>query len=125
VIPREEWEWLGHAGHLVVSNSCLHHLCTRVGDVLVSTVGDYRPRHLNGKRDTIGSDRYYETFVFRLDSPARYCRGNECNCGMPEWTGSEIDSLPAQTGAEANANHMMMCLKWADPATAEATVSER
>ena len=43
MIEEKEWKWYGNAGHFIGSNSCRFHLCTEIGDFLVSTVGDYFP----------------------------------------------------------------------------------
>lgn len=104
-IPEAEWVWSGHAGHLIVSESCRFHLATRVGDVLVSTVGDY---YVPGdtKRSTIGLDRFFETMVFPVRDTL------DCGCAEPtSWL--EIDYAPANDAKEATANHMEMCRKWA------------
>ncbi len=42
-IPKEQWVWMPHAGHLIVGNDCRFHLATRVGKYIVSTVGEYNP----------------------------------------------------------------------------------
>jgi hypothetical protein len=76
------------------------------GTVLVSSVGDYYPPHLNGKRDTLGcsDDSWYETFVFQsspytLDS-----------CPITEY--NELESERYATVEEANAGHYALCLKY-------------
>jgi hypothetical protein len=52
----------GFQHHFVAE--CRFHLATFIGSWLISTVGDYRH---NGKRDTIGSGRTFETLVFSTD----------------------------------------------------------
>lgn len=42
-IAKSEWIWFGHAGHLIVAQWCRFHLCTLIGDIMVSTVGEYVP----------------------------------------------------------------------------------
>jgi|GEM_PF-4029981 len=54
----------GFQHHLCVE--CRFHLATFVGSWLISTVGDYI-NPLTKKRDTIGSGRAFETFVFTTD----------------------------------------------------------
>ena len=66
MIPKSKWVWYGYAGHLCVSRRCAYHLCTKIGNRLVSTVGAYFP---NDKMEFIGSnpEHYYETMVFECD----------------------------------------------------------
>ena len=69
------------------------------------------PARILGKPEQIGCDRLYETYVFELGKKPYIC---ECGCGVPRPSSmSEIDSLPANTGAEANANHLALCRKYA------------
>ena len=69
MIPKSKWVWYGYAGHLIVSKYCAFHLSTRIGNYLVSTVGDYYPPDGGGERETIGigKDHWFETFVFQCD----------------------------------------------------------
>lgn len=104
-IPETEWIWQGHAGHLIVAEWCRFHMATRVGDVLVSTVGDYFPPGKE-ERETIDCGRFFETFVFAAGATL------DCGCtNAASW--SEIDCAPANSAAAATANHMEMCRKWA------------
>jgi hypothetical protein len=104
MIPRSSWKWYGNAGHLVVSEKCRFHLATTIGDLLVSTVGDYFPDG-NGSQTEIGSNRMYETMVF---SAKELC---ECGCGMPEIDGNELECVGYNDRAAANVGHMEMCLR--------------
>jgi hypothetical protein len=113
VIARGEWRWLGAAGHFIAADSCRWHLCTVVGDYMVSSVGEYVPNG-RGRGDgfeQIGCDRLYEVMVFKC-AP---CREPGCHCGgEPRVTDlSEVDYTPANTRAEAAANHEAKCLEWA------------
>lgn len=110
-IPKDEWRWFGSAGHLIVGSDCRFHLATLVGDVLVSTVGDYHPPHdHDGKPHTIGLERLYETMVFKAGKP---CTEPECLCGMPEIAGCEMDFAGYNTRGHAQRGHLDMCEKWA------------
>lgn len=107
-IPESEWLWDGHARHLIVSNSCRFHLATRVGDYIVSTVGEYVGPHPDGKGEyalfeTIGAGRLFETFVFHAHGDG---------FGEPD-TYSEIDSLSANDHDAATENHMRLCHEYA------------
>lgn len=102
------WEWFGSAGHFCAADSCLFHLTTKVGDYLVSTVGDYYPRGVFGEPETIGLERLFETMVFKCDGVC------ECGCGMPKFSDLEVDMEGYNTRAEANAGHIKLCEKWGD-----------
>jgi len=110
LIPESRWHWYGMAGHLIVGSQCLHHLCTKVGKHLVSTVGDYRPRTIGdqiGRREQIGCDRDFETMVFKIIGGE--C---QCGCGLPTIDTSEIDFLPANDHKTAEKNHIKLCKKY-------------
>ena len=103
-----EWEWFGNAGHLCVSDQCRFHLATKVGDYLVSTVGEYYPSHKNENDgpETIGYDRLFETMVFKAGEPC------SCGCGLPTIDGSELDMDGYNDAGAANKGHLAMCYKW-------------
>jgi hypothetical protein len=99
-------KYFGHAGHLIVASSCIHHIHTHVNGYCVSTVGDYYPDYKRkgdsmGERETIGYGRFLETYVFKLkegtDDVENY---------------SEIDHEGWQTGEEADAGHEAMVAKY-------------
>ena len=135
MIPKSEWQWFGNSAHLIVGQDCRFHLATRIGDYLISTVGEYLPDapvreimaesrgiSLKGRGDErradymdkigyqeIGCYRTYETLVFKL-GPGE-C---ECGCGLPvpdEW--SELDAGSYNDAKSARAGHMELCEKWA------------
>lgn len=90
----------GTAGHLCVSESCRFHLCTQVGNVLVSTVGDYVQPGVEGFAD-VGYGRKFETMVFSVGG--EQC---DCGCGAPRvdnW--AEIECLGYNSRREANEGH--------------------
>jgi hypothetical protein len=69
--PTPEIEWRGEPGHFCAADACVFHLHTHVnGKWCVSTVGEWyprgTPRQANRGPETIGSDRLYETMVFRV-----------------------------------------------------------
>jgi len=108
-IPADKWKWFGSPAHFIGSDSCRFHLATEVGEYVISTVGDYYPHGLaSGEPQEIGLNRKFETFVFRK------AKGRcDCGCGLPIFTPSEIDSLPANDRATANKNHQTLCRKYA------------
>jgi len=105
LIPMEEWEWFGHKQHLCVATKCQFSMSTRVGNIVVSTVGEYREKPDDKDWATIGCGRLYETMTFHVheDSP------NECGCpgwhGEAEWFDGYNDARSAQEG------HMEICRK--------------
>lgn len=113
VIPRIEWEWFGYPGHFIGARECLFRLCTKVGDYLISTVGDYRPFERE-PRKTIGAGEraFFETFVFKAGPR---CSDAECGCRQPSIDGSEIDGECCATAGEAQALHLRYCQKYAQP----------
>ena len=125
MIPQDEWEWFGNAGHFICGSWCRFHLCTAIGPWLISTVGEYvHPRHGMGSEmaeakwlednapgEDIGAGRKYETMVFRIGSER--CSSGSCGCGMPLIDGHEIDFLCHNTAGFSAAGHMEMCRKYA------------
>ncbi len=137
MIAHKDWKWYGRAGHFICANKCQFHMCTAIGDVLVSTVGEHFPADgvreiyaqkrgvkLEGRGDAreadymnkvgyeqIGYGRKYETMVFRLTGEV--CTVPECNCGMPSIVPSEIDFEGYNLAGLATTGHMAMCVKWA------------
>lgn len=133
MIPRDEWRWFGHVGHLIVGHDCRFHLCTLIGDYLVSTVGEYLPDEgvreifaetkgvvLEGRGDErradymrkvgykeIGAGRLYETMVFRAGEP---CTDPSCNCGLPALADAmELDADGYNDAGSATRGHYAMC----------------
>jgi hypothetical protein len=143
VIPREEWEWFGAAGHFICGSKCRFHMATAVGPYLVSTLGEYLPDSnvrdilaesrgivLEGKGDyreaswmeqagfeQIGAGRTYETMVFKA---TQRCDSPECGCGMPRPDDHmELDAQGYNHPGEATRGHYAMCEKWAELAAIE------
>jgi hypothetical protein len=103
-IPISKWEWSGHAGHFCASDSCKFRLHTKIGNYVISTVGEYV---CDGEIKEIGCDRKYESYVFEVTN-----KKHKCGCYVIEKY-EEIDSLPANDSITAHANHMKLCFKWA------------
>ena len=106
-----EWTWYGHAGHLCVGHHCRFHLCTKIGEYLISTVGDC---FLNGTRTKIGAgdDSFFETYVFTV-LPGSSCTDSACMCGMPNIDLENINGIRCATAGEAAKTHIEMCRKYA------------
>lgn len=137
MIETSEWRWFGNAGHFICSQWCQFHLCTEVGEVLVSTVGQYFPDEgvreilaksrgvtLEGMGDDrtadymeklgfedIGYKRKFETMVFRITGPR--CELPDCDCGMPKVSWSELDTEGYNRAGDAARGHMAICERWA------------
>lgn len=132
-MSKEDWIWMPHAAHFIGANYCRFHMSTKVGKVIVSTVGEYFPDHevreifaktrgimLKGKGDEreydymrkigyedIGCDRKYETMVFYAD-PAEHI----CCPWRVRVTGGELDLLGYNDPGDAYLGHMELCRKW-------------
>lgn len=114
VVAVDKWIWLGNACHLAWHRDCEYHLATVVGDVIVSTIGEYCPVK-DGKKiwepEEVGLDRMYETMVFRVN------RNTTCKCGcdMPQilYCGDdELDFRGYNNAKEAGDGHMAMCRRY-------------
>lgn len=129
---KADWIWMPHPGHLCVSSECRFHLNTKVGNYIVSTVGEYLPDSevreilarsrgvsLTGRGDyrrvswlkqvgyeEIGLGRKYETMVFEA-TPSE----DEC-CPWKQASGMEIDSDGYNNAGDAYRGHIAMCEKW-------------
>ncbi len=134
MIPKQDWEWFGNAGHFICGRWCQFHLCTLIGEYLVSTVGQYLPSEsareiiadirgvaLEGRGDAreadymrkigfedIGCDRKFETMVFRVDGR---CTVKNCGCGLPTIIPNELDFAGYNTAGDATQGHYEMCAK--------------
>ena len=122
-IPVKDWKWFGSAGHFICAQWCRFHLCTLVGEYLISTVGEYvHPRHGMGSEqkeaewteenfpgEDIGCDRKYETMVFETKG---VCTAEDCNCGLPTIKSTELDANGYNLAGNATKGNYEMCEKW-------------
>lgn len=96
-------EWFGQAGHFIAADSCLWHLHTHVNGYCISSVGEYHPRSERGSAAgqmmPIGSERFYETLVFKITA-----------AGIP--SSDEIDGIGSTGRDEAQREHMAMVAKY-------------
>ena len=137
---RNDWQWFGNAGHLIVSEWCRFHLTTKVGDYLVSTVGEYWPerpsREIHARVHDLAwlvenqhlkcddfDAAYMKRFGYRtvgLDRKyetmvfraGKPCAAPECGCGLPNIDGQELDFGSYNDAASATRGHMELCEKW-------------
>ena len=110
----KEWIWIGYPGHFICADNCRFRLCTQVGNVLVSTVGDLHYGK-SDERKTLGAneDSFFETYIFAVIGGG-VCKDPTCLCGMPDVNFSEIEGHRTATAQAATAMHMKMCNKYAN-----------
>jgi len=108
-IPESEWVWYGYAGHFIGGRHCAYHLSTRIGDYLISTVGDYRPPSLGGERERLGAGKndYYETHIFPCDGETK-----DGDPNVTEWC--EVDGTRYPESIDAERGHRDYCEKYAN-----------
>lgn len=143
-IPASEWVWFGHPAHFIGGFDCRFHMATKIGNYIVSTVGEYLPEHevremiahLKGVKLTgTGRDRLdnylvkvgfeelaygrkYETMVF-------HAKKSKSVKSYSPWviadaTGLEVNGY--NEAADAAKGHMRMCemvSEWAKAQEAE------
>lgn len=100
------WKQYGYPAHFVGAHKCRFHLCTRVGNYIVSTVGDYfadgKPLQPLGS----GEDSLFETMVFDFDG--------EHQDGQPVvLTGNPLEMARYATPEAAQGGHEAYCRKMA------------
>ena len=105
----KELIWYGNGGHFCGLSDCQFHLCTEVGDYLISTVGEYYPDGYKKGRGMcalgLGEKDLYETMVFRISSRC------QCGCGLPNGY-DNIETFRYATPKEANEKHRELCEKY-------------
>ena len=108
MIDPKDWKWCGYAGHFIAARWCVFHLTTRVGDFIISTLGDYRPCSEKHERDTLGAgpDDLYEVMVCPV------AREGECPVGHPATWELALQERFA-TSEEAERRHMELCWEFA------------
>lgn len=108
--------WHGHAAHFIGAAQCRFHLATSVGDVVVSTVGDWYPKSSPTAPEMIGWQRYFETMVFRIGAERHLC-------GCPVIIDPDaLETRGYNTALEAEAGHLAMVTRYAG-ATSSLTTS--
>lgn len=138
-IPASEWRWFGDAGHFICARWCQFHLCTKVGEYLVSTVGrlwlERSSREIHAKvhdpewfaanqmrrgddfdhayMKRFGYDNvgYERKFESMVFLAGKPCDAPECHCGLPEISGSELDFAGYNDAKSATEGHYALCEK--------------
>lgn len=136
-IPRSDWVFMPHPAHFICSRDCKFFLATRVGNVIVSTIGEYLPDapvrkiiaeyrgiKIEGKGDARLADYMkrvgyedlhiggwkYETMVFPCEK--RVSKGETCcEYKCSSWT--PLDEEWYKKGEDAKSGHYKLCEKWA------------
>lgn len=114
------WIWMPHPAHFIGSSDCKFFLATVVGNVIISTVGEWRPQvppiiYSAGYKDQeefkcIGANRKYETMVFKALS----AEANSC-CPYEADIDHQLDFEGYNTASDAYIGHLKMCHKYASP----------
>lgn len=137
-MKKQNWIWMPHAGHLIVSNSCRFHLFTYVGNYVVSTVGEYWPDRLvreihaeiydsewlKENRELKGDDfdsAYFKKFGFMAigagekdiyETMVFKARKSENKCCPYEMVSGELECIRYATAEDACKGHLRACYKW-------------
>ena len=96
MIPQEDWVWQGHGGHPGTQPPTLFRLATRVGDVLVSTQGQWHPPcRTDGTGEPLDEETedVFETLVFQA--------GARMSCGCTIHDGLPLARVTYKSAAEA------------------------
>lgn len=138
IIPESEWVWMPHPAHFICARDCQFFLATKVGDHIVSTVGEYFPDsrvrkifaesrgiEINGMGDEYDYDYmekigfeelhyggyFYETMVFEAERmPKDGCKV----CPYKIIVSKSVDEISYKTPKEAFEGHYKLCRKWAN-----------
>lgn len=131
-IPREKWVWMPHNGHFIMGKYCQFVLNTKVGNYIVSTVGELWPdsqvrkihadvhkKIISGRGDEwdanyfkefgfeeIGYGRKYETMVFKAVKSKEPC------CPWVMASPSDIDGAAYNDARDAYLGHYKLCDKY-------------
>lgn len=135
MIPHEQWVWMPHPGHFVGAFDCRFRLNTRIGNYIISTIGELFPDApvreiyaqlrgivLKGEGDDrkadymdkigyeeIGYQRKYETMVFKAERSEEY----ECCPWVIVVNELEKETDVYNSPDDASKGHMKMCMKYA------------
>ncbi len=109
----KNWVWYGNAKHFIGASNCKFHLATKIGNWIISTVGEYKPDSFKPTKkqvfEEIGPERFYETMVFRaIKCP---CGCNEFVCDVSSfYPVSNLQFRGYKTSEEASNGHAELCL---------------
>ena len=134
------WKWFGLPGHFICGDKCRFHLCTQVGNYLVSTIGQLWPerksREISAKIDDpkwfeenqhLKGDNFDYAYMVKFGymdvgcnrkfetmvfKAGMVCKVKDCNCDQPTIDGSELDFKNYNNVGDATKGHMLLCNKW-------------
>lgn len=106
-MSKADWIWMGHGGHFIGGNECRFRLNTKVGNYIVSTVGEYYPMSNADKPYSIGYNRTFETMVFKAVKGDAPCCPFEADVSA-----GVLEMVPYNTPGDAQEGHMLMCEKY-------------
>lgn len=108
MIDPKDWKWCGYPAHFCAARWCRYHLTTRVGEFIISTLGDYHPCSEKHEQDTLGAgpEDLYETMVMPVD------REEGCSVGAGKTWEPELQERFA-TSEAAEQRHMELCVLYA------------
>ena len=137
-VTRDQWIWMPHPAHFICARDCKFFLATKVGDVIVSTVGEYFPDsqirkifansrgvEIEGKGDEYDYNYIkkmgyedlhhegwkYETMVFKAEPmPENGCRA----CAFKIIVSDSKEEEWYKTAEEAVAGHYKLCEKYSN-----------
>lgn len=136
-MSKADWVWMPHAGHLIISHQCRFHVATKVGNYIVSTVGEWWPERpareihakihdpqwLAGNIHRRGDDfdaAYMERFGFETVGYDRIYESmvfkampsEHVCCPWRIESGENIDGCGYNDAGEAYRGHLELCEKW-------------
>lgn len=133
-ITKDKWIWMPHPAHFICAQDCRFFMATKVGDYIISTVGEYFPdapireifaqsrnKPLEGMGDARRADYMkkigfeelhyggwlYETMVFKAKE-SEGCKA----CAFVIDSGNNLDEEWYKKPEEAVAGHYKMCEKY-------------
>lgn len=141
MITQDKWVWMPHPAHFICSQYCQYVLATKVGNYIISTVGEYWPdqavrrihaevhdpkwwaENRDKKGDTFDHE-YMKKFGFEdIGYNRKYetmvfkavKNTNEIKCcEYVQANGQDLDFVGYTSAQEAYKGHMEMCHKYAN-----------
>jgi len=137
-MKKENWVWMPHAAHLIVSRHCQFRLATYVGKYIVSTVGEYSPdrqvKEIHAevhnkewwllKNRQLRGDEFDNAFMVEFgfieigggrtyETMVFKAKKSSHKCCPYEASDySEIDSAGYNDAGDAYSGHLKLCQKW-------------
>lgn len=110
MIAEKDWVWQGHPGHFCCSDQCAFFMATRVGNILISTIGEWFPEDDKMKPLKFNTGDMYETEVLRCidgDAEPDYC-------AIVQSPIEYVHHEGYKTARAAHEGHMRICYKVAN-----------